>query len=120
MNTVIKLVLIFFTLSVFAACKATVYTNSIGNTSNTVVKLEDANFKVLGSFVGTATAKRKIINIKEDSGLLVKAKKALLEEAKAAGVELTGARTLINVVVDIVENRRRVTCTMSAEIVEFK
>ena len=44
----------------------------------------------------------------------------MLEEAKAAGVELIGSRALVNVSVDLIETKKRISATMTAEIIEFK
>jgi len=85
-----------------------------------IVELSQANFQVLGSFSGVATAKKSVMNIKKREGILAEAKKDLLKKAKEAGVSLTGSRTLINITTDIVQNPTRVTCTMSADIIEFK
>lgn len=101
------------------ACQMTKYTVSMGNVVNTEVQLTKANFNVLGSFSGTATEKILKMSIKDKAGLISNAKMALLASAKAAGVELKGARTLTNVTVDLVENQMTVTCTVSAEIIEF-
>lgn len=114
-----SIILICLLGSIFYSCKTTSYAGEIGQSIVTEVSLSEANFNVLGSFSGTATAKKTAINIKNKSGVVSQAKLNLIENAKAAGVELTGSRTLINVTTDIVENSNRLTCTMSAEIIEF-
>ena len=43
----------------------------------------------------------------------------LLANAKAAGIELTGSRTLINITTAVVQNKNRITVTLSADIIEF-
>lgn len=112
------LLAVVFLLSAIS-CQSTKYQGALGNTTTTHVELNNANFNVLGSFIGVASAKKVVWSIKDRAGLISEAKKDLLEEAKKAGVELTGARALINFTVDIIENRNRITCSVSAEIIEF-
>jgi hypothetical protein len=104
---------------VFASCKATLFGGGIGNVVETRVELSQANFKVLGSFIGVATAKKSQISVKGDAGLVALAKADLLQKAKAAGIELSGSKTLINVTIDQVENKDRITVSISADIIEF-
>ncbi len=102
------------------ACKPTSFISSVGNINSTEISLTEANFKVLGSYTGTHTSRRDLINIKGNQGLVANAKAELLKNAEKDGVSLTGgSRTLSNVVIDVVENKNRVTCTISAEIIEF-
>ncbi len=119
LNTMKK---IFFTASLLfslVSCKQTLYMGDFGQTSQTQVVLSGANFKVLGSFKGVATFKKNVISIKDKEGAISMAKQNLLENAKQAGVELTGSRTLINITTDCVQNFKMVTITVSAEIIEF-
>jgi len=107
-------------LFLFTSCKPTVYLGQFGQQVNTQVELKQANFKVLGSFVGQSTARKSRISIKKSGGVIAAAKADLIKNAEAAGVKLTGSRTMINVTVDVVENINRVTCVVSAEIIEFQ
>lgn len=109
---------VIFFLSL-VSCQSTKYQGILGNTTSTHVELNNANFNVLGSFIGVATTKKIVWSIKDRAGLISEAKKDLFEEAKKAGVELTGARALINFTIDIIENKNRITCSVSAEIIEF-
>ena len=52
-------------------------------------------------------------------GTSFQARKQMLENAKLAGVELTGSRTVNNVAVDMIQNEVRVIVTYSATIIEF-
>lgn len=101
------------------SCKPTFYAGTYGQANQTQVVLSGSNFKVLGSFKGVASEKKMQVSIKDSEGLISKAKTNLLANAKLAGVELTGSRTLVNASVDITQNQRMMTATMSAEIVEF-
>ncbi|MFK7796650.1 MAG: DUF6567 family protein [Aureispira sp.] len=112
--------LLFFILCLFSSCQLTTYGGYIGQSVVTQVELSAANFKVLGSFTGTATAKKVVLGIKDKTGVISAAKKDLIENAKKAGVELTGARTLINLTTDVIQNSNRITCTISAEVIEFQ
>ena len=81
--------------------------------------MEVANFNVLGSFTGSAIAKKSTASIKDKSGLVALAKTNLLENAKNAGIELKGSRTLTNITTDIIQNQTKVKVVVSAEIIEF-
>ncbi len=107
------------TVICFASCKTVIYTGNIGNQVQTQVQLSQKNFKVLGSFTGSATARTATMGIKNAEGLFAEAKANLISNAKSAGVELTGARTLINVTYDMLQNPNRVHVVIHAEIIEF-
>jgi hypothetical protein len=114
-----KIYLTVIILALLASCRPTLYLGNYGQVNQTQVVLSGANFKVLGSFKGIATEKKMKLSVKDQEGLVSKAKANLLINAKAAGVELTGSRTLINVCVDVIQNSKMVTATISAEIIEF-
>lgn len=101
------------------ACKPTNYAGSYGQINQTQVVLTAANFKVLGSFHGTATAKKYKMTVKDQQGVISQAKGNMLANAKAAGIELTGSRALVNVSVDVVDNSNKLTATVTADIIEF-
>lgn len=101
------------------ACKPTTYLGNFGQVNQTQVVLSNANFNVLGSFKGIATEKKMKLSVKNKEGLISQAKADLLANAKAQGVEMTGARTLTHVCVDVIANAKSVTATVSAEIIEF-
>jgi len=109
------LMLILFLTS----CQSTFYTGSFGQSIQTQVILSKSNFKVLGSFSGTAIARKSSFSIKKKSGLISLAKKNLLENAKKAGIELKGSRTLINISTDVIQNKNKVKVVVSADIIEF-
>lgn len=115
---------IYFTFAIIViglltSCKLTSYQGNYGQVNQTQVVLTNTNFKILGSFKGVATAKKVKMSIRDEEGLVSKAKTNLLENAKTAGVTLTGSRTLINVTVDLIQNKKMATATVSAEIIEF-
>lgn len=114
-----KLVLALAILGTVVSCKPTLYMGNYGQVNQTQVVLSKANFKVLGSFSGVVSEKSSKLNIKNQTGMIAAAKAQLLANAKAAGVELNGSRTLVNVSVDVVQNTQRVTVTVSGEIIEF-
>ncbi len=107
-------------LALLSSCQTTTYMGYIGQGVTTQVELSEANFTVLGSFTGLATTPIAVMGIKNKMGVIAAAKEDLIENAKKAGVELTGARTMINITTDLVQNSNRVTCSMSAEIIEFQ
>ncbi|XGA82096.1 hypothetical protein OEG92_11985 [Polaribacter sejongensis] len=45
-------------------------------------------------------------NITNKEGIISRAKAKMLEQAKAAGVELIGSRALVNVSVDLIETKK--------------
>lgn len=114
-----KLLFAAASLTMLSACKTTIYTGNYGQQNQTQVVLSGSNFKVLGSFSGISTARTEVIGIKDKEGMIAQAKANMLANAKSAGVELTGSRALINVSVDVIQNKNRVTTTVSAEIIEF-
>jgi hypothetical protein len=116
------LVLLVLSALMFHSCRPTAFGGFYGQNNQTQVILDNANFTVLGSFSGTVTSKRNLRDkkIRDMEGLVVsQAKSKLLENAKASGAELKGSRALINVSNDVVYNRKRLTCTVSGEIIEF-
>lgn len=112
--------LLLLTAICFLSCKPTRYTGYMGQGTVTHVNLNNAGFSVLGSFTGTASVKKSVVSVKNSSGVISAAKADLLKNAAKAGVNLTGSRTLINVTTDIIQNENRITCTVSAEIIEFQ
>lgn len=119
MKKYLSLVSVVLILGFLSSCKPTFYVGNYGQVNQTQVVLSDAKFKVLGSFTGLATDKKKVVGVKHREGLVAQAKANLLANAKSAGVELTGSRALVNVTVDVIQNENRVTVTVSAEIIEF-
>jgi len=115
-----KIILSFVMITLFASCRTSLHVGGYNQLNQTQTVLSSSNFNVLGSFTGTATTKIKTGNITNKEGIIAQAKAKLLENAKAAGVELTGSRTLVNVTIDIIETKKRINATMSAEIIEFK
>ncbi len=105
-------------VSLLASC-ATSYEISSSSINQTHVELTSANFNNLGSYSGNVTEKKMKAGIKNMEGIISRAKKDLIENARKDGVELTGSRTLTNVSVDVMKNWRRMTVTISAEIIEF-
>ena len=122
----LKTMLVVVALCALSSCKTTSYTSTLGNTVQTNVVLSQANFEVLGSFTGTASAKINRINIlKTDSssdniGLIAQAKENLMINMISKGYLMTGSRTLINVTIDQIENKDMIVITMSADLIEFK
>ena len=114
-----KLYFSIIVVGLLTSCKVSTYQGNYGQVNQTQVLLSGANFKVLGSFKGIATAKKLKMTIRDMEGLVSTAKTNLLTNAKSAGVDLTGSRTLVNVCVDVIQNRKMVTVTVSAEIIEF-
>lgn len=106
-------------LVLFSSCKPTMYTTHTSNEINSSVILTKNNFKNLGTFSGLATARMNTIGVKNREGVISEARKNLLQNAKAAGVELTGSRTLVNMSIDAVSNNNRVTVTIVSDIIEF-
>lgn len=114
----------YLTLSLLAiitmsSCKPALYLGSYNQVNQTQVVLSNSNFKVLGSFTGSAITKISSMSIKDKNGMVALAKANLLENARSQGVELTGSRTLINVTTDVIQNIKHVKVVVSAEIIEF-
>jgi hypothetical protein len=105
-------------IGILSSCATAFKTTSTGAYLNTAV-LSKANFKNLGNYTGVASLKRTKISIKNREGLLALAKKDLINNARNNGVELKGSRTLANICVEEMRNFRRITISISADIVEF-
>ena len=115
-----RIILSLFALVLISSCRSSLHKGGYHHLNQTQTVLSEGNFIVLGSFSGTATAKLMTGNITDKEGIISQAKKRLLDQAKSQGVELIGSRTLINVSVDLIETKKRITATVSAEIIEFK
>jgi hypothetical protein len=113
------LVLAVMATAMLTSCKEVLYTANYQNLQQTQVVLSNNNFKVLGSFSGSITGLKYKLNVKNAEGLVSQAKRKMLENAKAAGVELTGSRALVNLSVDAIHSTTRVTVTVSGDIIEF-
>ncbi len=112
----------FAAFVLLSSCKPTSFGGSnafYGQVNQTQVVLNSANFKVLGSFVGTSSSKTSLLSVKDKEGLVTAAKQDFLNNAKAAGVTLTGSRAIVNTCVDYMNNDNRITVTFSGEIIEF-
>ena len=112
--------LMLFALCGLSSCKSTFFTSTIGNAVQTTVVLSQPNFNMLGTFKGSASAKKSQVFIKGDSGLIAQAKENLIASMISKGFSMTGSRTLVNVTVDQIENENLVVVTMSADLIEFK
>ena len=117
---IIYVTIAILSLTTITSCKLmTSYQGNYGQINQTQVVLANSNFKILGSFNGVATAEKKKLTIEDEEGIVSTAKANLLKNARKAGVDLTGSRTLINVTVDLIQNKKMVTATVSGEIIEF-
>lgn len=121
MRKIIVFAVIIVTVA-FSSCKTTYFGGSnefYGQVNQTQVVLDNANFRVLGSFVGSSTSRTSLLSVRDKDGLVTAAKQDFLNNAKAAGVTLTGSRAIVNSCVDYLNNGKRVTVTFSGEIIEF-
>ena len=114
-----KIILCLAVASLFASCRSSLHHGGFNQINQTQTVLSSANFTVLGSFKGIATEKITTGNITNKEGIISQAKANMLANAKAAGIEFTGSRALVNVSVDIIETKKRISATISAEIIEF-
>lgn len=118
-----KKILLFIVVVLCASsCRITQFGGNqafYGQSNETKVVLSTNNFRVLGTFTGHATSKVNRGSIKDKDALVTSAKLDFLKNAKAAGVELTGSRAIINTCVDYMENKNSISVTFSGEIIEF-
>ena len=122
MKKFLCIIVIALIITGFSSCRSTQFGGSnafYGQVNQTQVVLDNANFRVLGSFVGSSTSKTSLLSVKDKEGLVTAAKRDFLNNAKAAGVTLTGSRAIVNSCVDYMNNGKRVTVTFSGEIIEF-
>ncbi len=122
MKKSLLMVLFCAVVFVFTSCLPVQYGGSnayYGQVNQTEIVLNQNNFNVLGSFSGRAIGNVNAFSVKDKNGLVSQAKQNFLENAKAAGVTLTGGRAIVNSCVDYVTNGKKVAVTFSAEIIEF-
>lgn len=113
-----KLIYIIGVVALLSSC-ATTYEVTTGSLNQTKVELNSANFNNLGTFSGNATEKRMKSGIRNMEGLISIAKKDLIANARKTGIELSGSWTMTNISVDVMKNPKRVTVTVSANIIKF-
>ena len=112
-----KMLFIVGSLAMLTSC-ATVYQTDY-NINNTTVEISNNNFDYLGSFKGMVSEKRTKATIKNMEGLVSRAKTEMMNEIEAKGIEMNHSKVLINMNVDIIKNYRRITVTVSADLIEF-
>jgi hypothetical protein len=111
---------VFSILLALSSCKPVQYNGmQTSDVVRTEVVLTRANFRVLASVTGSASARKKVFGMGQRDGLLYRAKADLLANARSAGFPLTGSRALINFTTDIIESDNRIVLMLSAEIIEF-
>ncbi len=112
-------VLVFATLLAGFVSGCSITRGNIGHSITTDVQLSEANFKVLGSVTGEASANYVFGIGPSDQDLLSQAKRDLLSRADLIG----GAKAIINVTTDIQFTGffpwRQRTAYVSAEVIEF-
>lgn len=112
-------VLLFATLLAGFVSGCSMTRGNIGHSIITDVQLSEANFKVLGSVTGEASANYILGIGPSDQDLLSQAKRDMLSRADLVG----GAKAIINVTTDIKFNGfilwRQRTAYVSAEVIEF-
>ena len=114
-----KIIFIVLIAAAFTSCKtSSLYKGGYQQQNQTQTILSSSNFNVLGSFTGTATEKIMTGDISNKQGIISQAKAQMLKKAKEAGIELIGSRALVNVTVDLIETKIRISATMTAEIIE--
>ena len=117
-----KILLFVAVVLCFSSCRMTQFGGDrafYGQSNETKVVLSSNNFQVLGSFTGHATSKFRRGSIKDKDALVTAAKMDFLKNAKAAGVDLVGSRTIVNTCVDYMQNNKFISVTFSGEIIEF-
>lgn len=118
----LSLLLFCIVLLVVTSCMPTQYGSSkayYGQVNQTEVVLSQNNFQVLGSFTGKAIVSTQTLTVKDKYGLVALAKQDFLDNAKAAGVAMTGSRAIVNTCVDYITNGKKIVVTFSGEIIEF-
>jgi len=117
MKTKLLFVLLIFLSAIFGSCKSTA--GFISHSINTEVQLSQANYKVIGSVTGEATAKSVFgIGINQ-ADLFNQARQDMIKKA-----DLTGkSRAIINVTTDM-KTRHGLfsvskTVYISGEVIEF-
>ncbi len=113
-------VLLFATLLAGFVSGCSLTRGNIGHSITTNVQLSEANFKVLDSVTGEASADYILGIGPSDQDLLSQAKRDMLSKADLAG----GSKAIINVTTDIKHSGfillwRQKKAYVSAEVIEF-
>jgi len=117
MKRFIQSILVIGLIALFTGCSTT--SGYMGHQVQTQVQLNKANFNVIKSVEGEATANYFLgIGLSEEN-LIARAKKDMLKKAN-----LQGSQALVNITTDSKDSwffiGRKETIYMSASIVEFK
>lgn len=110
--------LLFLPFLFFASCSSVYTTSADTNNTDTRIKIETNNFKNLGFFVGVSSIKKKTINLKEREALVSQAKRNMIAAA-GENYKIGSSTVFINQKVEFLENRAIISCTISADLIEF-
>lgn len=94
---------------VLSSCQLTTYTGSFDQAGHTQVVLSEANFNTLGSFVGIASGKKYQLTVQGQEGLISLARRDLYSKVKERGIVMDGSKMLVNISIDVAQNKNRVT-----------
>ncbi|WP_457743878.1 DUF6567 family protein [Sulfurimonas sp.] len=110
-------ILVFASMALFTGCSAT--NGYMGHEVQTQVQLNKANFNVIKSVEGEASANYFLGMSPSDGNLIAQAKKDMLKKAN-----LNGAQALVNITTDVKSTGfliwRQKKVYISANVIEFK
>jgi len=104
----------------FFGCSS-IYTSSNDSTgTNLKITIKDGKFKNLGHWVGIGSIQKKTISLKEREAVASQAKTNMIKAATDGNAYQVGKpQIFINTKVEFLENRARIICTVSADLIEF-
>lgn len=111
---------LFLTAAMFSSCRTAFVGNyATLNNSLSFGRTSTPNFKNLGTFYGIGTALVTRVNISNDQGLVAEARVNLMNNIQAAGINMNeGSKMLVNINIEKMQTKHRVTVTISAEVIE--
>lgn len=102
-----------------ASCRPLQFNGTLGQFNQIPVLLSNANFKVLGTYTGMASMSKAQFSKEKTADLISEAKSNLIDKAKKEGAELKGKRALVNLTADMFQNAKRISLTVSGDIIEI-
>lgn len=110
---------LFLTAAMFSSCRTAFVGNYATLNNSLSFGTSTPNFKNLGTFYGIGTASVTRVNISNDQGLVTEARVNLMNNIQAAGINMNeGSKMLVNISIEKMQTKHRVTVTISAEVIE--
>lgn len=102
----------------FNSCRTEYLAYPVSITNTIPAPVSTQSYKYLGNYYGVASETTKRGNIADDKGLVYQAKKNMIESMEKDGISMaSGDVQLINIVIEQTRNSKRVTVSVSADVI---